>query len=208
MGLLALPGGLLCSSWCPTRVLRGLSVFTEPLGPGPRMGGGPHGGPRGRKLWVVSASCALSPRSSCPLSKGVGGSLGAVGKEGGEVPAGRRGPGLPGDSVVPATLPHARPHHPVSASIGFAEVGVRGCRAAGVLAPGERGWPVGCRGEHLWALTAALDWTQQNQNCCVTAVSQPPAVAGVTGEFPTLPPGGAGLGAEGVLAWPCTPGAT
>ena len=44
-------------------------------------------------------------------------------------------------------------------------------------------------------LMGELGWVQRNQNCCVTVAAA--AVARVTGEFPTLPPGAASGWREG-----------
>lgn len=79
---------------------------------------------------------------------------------------------------------------------GFAEVrALGGCR----LAPWRLWGAAGLQGAvgstpGPWALTGELGWAQRNQNCCVTAEA---AVATVTGEFPTLPPGAASGWREG-----------
>lgn len=111
-----------------------------------------------------------------------------MGKEGGEVPVCRRDPGLPGGIAVAAARPQRQLLHPISAFVGFAEVGVLGAAQLGSWCLEETGWLAGCSGKHLWALSAdgELGWTQRNQNCCVILAVA--AVARVTGEFPTLPP--------------------
>lgn len=95
--------------------------------------------------------------------RGGEGVLGAVGKEGGEVPAGRRGPGLPGGSVAPAALPQGCPHHPVSASgRGLQKWGCGGLCGRGPGACGDRparGWqreaPLGPGADRSAGLDAA-----------------------------------------------------
>lgn len=104
-------------------------------------------------MGVVSALCALSTKPFLSREKG-GWELGAMGKEGGEVPVCRRDPGLPGGIAVAAARPQRQLLHPISAFVGFAEVGVLGAAQLGSWCLEETGWLAGCSGKHLWALSA------------------------------------------------------
>lgn len=180
-----MPGGLLCSALAPHPSPTGVKS-SQSHAAHPRTGQGPHGGQRGRRLWVVSASCALSTSSSCPVRKGAGGCWGPWGRKEARFPLAGGAWGYQGAAwrLLPFPRDVRTTRFPPLA--GVCRSGGAGGRVAGVPAPVETGRSAGGSGKHLWALalTGALGWTQQNQNCCVTAV----AVAGVTGEFPTLPP--------------------
>lgn len=163
---------------------------------GPRAGEGPRVTGAGRTLPASQASVETgigglvlrvlgAPSSRCPVRKRW--RSGAVGKEGGEVPAGRRGPGLPGGSQAPAVLPQRRAHRPVSAF-------VRVCRSGGPGAAGPGSWRQ-WRQASLWAQReaplgpsaagrAGVDAAEPKLLChCSGSCCQG------DGEVPTLPPG-------------------
>lgn len=163
---------------------------------GPRVGEGPRATGAGRTLPASQAGvetgigglllCVLgAPSSRCPVRKRW--RSGAAGKEGGEVPAGRRGPGLPRGSQAPAVLPQIGAHRPVSAF-------VRGLQKWGAGAAGPGSW-------RQWR--QASPWAQREAPLGPSAAGR----AGVDaaepkllchcsgsccqgdGEVPTLPPG-------------------
>lgn len=195
------PGALLSSALAPHLSPTGVKSSQSHMAY-PRTSRGPHRGQCGRRLWVVSASCAVSTSSSCPVRKGAGrGCWGPWGRKEARFPLAGGARGYQGAAwrLLPFPRDVRTTRFPPLAGV-CRSGGAGGC-AAGVPAPAETGRPAGGSGKHLWvpALTGALGWTQQNQNCCVTAA----AVAGVTGEFPTLPPG-CGCRRGGAL---CAPGA-
>lgn len=77
--------------------------------------------------------------------------MGAMGKEGGEVPVCRRARGYQGAAKRPLPFSETAARPDLCLCRSLQKWGAGGC-PAWVLAPGGTGWLTGHSGKHLWAL--------------------------------------------------------